>query len=243
MKRMVEAMQSDFVGSEVEIDEIFDDGISAYTSGVKMLAGSAQFLVQHGVAVDENTDFKDVDETNEVLYVSIDGKLAARYYLKYKADTEFIKLVNALGARGISVGIKTRNPGINSDIIARRCPELKYKVYTIKTPAKDESEQNLSKVTTDSGIVAAGKASSLAYPLLACCDLKKYYKFDMILRIASATLGAATVVANAITSGSAELSIISALLYQCVWMLPSILFGIFHFKHRSKKKKFKIVYR
>ena len=243
MKRMVEMMQGDFVGSAVLIDEIFDDGIAAHTEDAKMLAGSAQFLIQHGVAVDEETDFKDVDETNEVLYVSIDGKLAARYYLKYKADAEFIKLVNALGARGISVGIRTRNPGINSDIIARRCPELRYKVYTIKAPSKDENEQNLRRSTTDSGIVAAGKASSLAYPLLACCDLKKYYKVDMIVRIVSAALGAATVIANAITAGSANIGIISALLYQCVWMAPSLLFGILHFKHRSKKKKFKIVYR
>ena len=243
MKRMVEMMQGDFVGSAVLIDEIFDDGIAAHTEDAKMLAGSAQFLIQHGVAVDEETDFKDVDETNEVLYVSIDGKLAARYYLKYKADAEFIKLVNALGARGISVGIRTRNPGINSDIIARRCPELRYKVYTIKAPSKDENEQNLRRSTTDSGIVAAGKASSLAYPLLACCDLKKYYKVDMIVRIVSAALGAATVIANAITAGSANIGIISALLYQCVWMAPSLLFGMLHFKHRSKKKKFKIVYR
>ena len=243
MKRMVEMMQSDFIGSTVEIDEIFDDGISATAGEVKMLAGSAQFLIQHGIAVDEATDFKDVDENNEVLYVSIDGKLAARYYLKYKADPEFIKLVNALGSRGISVGIRTRNPGINSDIIARRCPELKYKVYTIKTPAKDEGEQNFVRNTTDSGIVAAGKASGLAYPLLACCDLKKYYKVDMIMRIVSAVLGAAAVIANAIMAGSADMGIISALLYQCVWMIPSFLFGILHFKHRSKKKKFKIVYR
>ena len=243
MKRMVEMMQSDFAGSEVEINEIFDDGISARTEGVEMLAGSAQFLRQHGVEVDERTDFKDVDEDNEVLYVSIDGKLAARYYLKYKPDMEFIKLVNALGARGISVGIRTRNPGINSDIIARRCPELRYKVYTIKTPAKNENELELKRVTTDSGIVASGKALSLAYPLLACCDLKRYYKVDMFIRIISAVLGTAVVIANAITSGSSDLNVLTALLYQCFWLLPTALFGLFHFKHRSKKKKFKIVYR
>ena len=243
MKRMVEMMQSDFVGSKVEIDEIFDDGISARTEGVVMLAGSDRFLKQHGVAVNTTTDFKDVDENNEILYISIDGKLAARYYLKYKADTEFIKLVNALGARGISVGIRTRNPGINSDIIARRCPELKYKVYTIKTPAKDENEQNLSRATTDSGLVAAGKALSLAYPLLACRDIKTYYKIDMFIRIISAALGVTGVVLNAIMANSADLNVLSVLLYQSFWFLPTILFGIFHFKHRSKKKKFKIVYR
>ena len=91
--------------------------------------------------------------------------------------------------------------------------------------------------------MAAGKALGLAYPLLACCDLKKYYKVDMIIRIVSAVLGAAAVIANAIMAGSADMDIISALLYQCVWMIPSFLFGILHFKHRSKKKKFKIVYR
>ena len=243
MKRMVEMMQSDFVGSKVEIDEIYDDGILARTEGVVMLAGSERFLRQHGVSVNATTDFKDVDENNEILYISIDGKLAARYYLKYKADTEFIKLVNALGACGISVGIRTRNPGISSDIIARRCPELKYKVYTIKTPAKDESEQSLTKSTTDSGLVAAGKALSLAYPLLACRDLKTYYKIDMIIRIVSAALGVAGVIANAIMANSADLNVLSVLLYQCFWFLPTALFGIFHFKHRSKKKKFKIVYR
>lgn len=243
MKRMVEVMQADFVGDDVYIDEVFDDGISAIAADARMLAGSPQFLRQHGVEVDEQNDFNDVDDTNEVLYISIDGKLAARYYLKYKADMEFVKLVNALGNRGISVGIRTRNPSINSDIIARRCPEMKYKVYTIKGASANEGAGEAYGGVTDSGLVATGKALSLAYPLLACCDLKKYYKVDMFIRIASAVVGGIFVVATAIMGRTLNISIFNILIYQLVWLLPSLLFGLLHFKHRSKRKKNKIVYR
>ena len=244
MKRMVEVMQGDFRSAEVKIDEIFDDGISAIADGSIMLAGSAQFLVQHGVAVDcTDDDFSDADASNEVLYVSIDGKLAARYYLKYKADMEFIKLVNELGARGISVGIRTRNPGINSDIIARRCPEMKYKVYTIKSQMQTDVESQQGKKTTDSGIVAVEKTASLAYPLLACCDLKKYYKIDKVVRIASAAIGALVVAVHVILGAQQLLSPFVVLIYQAFWFLPTVLFGIIHFRHRSKRKKIKILHR
>ena len=65
----------------------------------------------------------------------------------------------------------------------------------------------------------------------------------MFIRIISAALGVAGVILNAIMANSADLNVLSVLLYQSFWFLPTILFGIFHFKHRSKKKKFKIVYR
>ena len=242
MKTMVESMQSDFVGAEVALNEVFDDGISAVADGASMLAGSAQFLRQHGVEVDESVDFNDVDESNEVLYVAIDGRLAARYYLKYKADTEFIKLVNALGDRGVSVGLKTRNPAINSDIIARRCPELKYKVYTIKgqTANRDGGD---SQSVTDSGLVANGKASSLIYPLLVCCDLKKYYTVDMFIRFVSMAVAVMLITAGAILGVTSQFDVVTVMAYQLLWFLPSILFGIFHFKHHSKRKKFRIIYR
>ena len=242
MKKMVEVMQGDFAGSEAEIDEVFDDGVSMVAEGARMLAGSAQFLRQHGIEVDEATDFMDVDESNEVLYVSIDGKLAARYYLKYKPETEFIKLANALGARGISVGIRTRNPGINSDIIARRCPEMRYKVYTIKSRDRFENDTAV-KSTTDSGLVATGSELSLAYPLLAACDLKKYYKVDRYVRIVSAALGVVAIIINAILGSAENVSALNVVAHQLLWCLPTLLFGLFHFKHRSKRKKFKIVYR
>ena len=243
MRRMVEVMQSGVSDSNVVIDEIFDDGISARADGVEMLAGSAQFLRNHGVEVEPINSFKDNDGANEVLYVSIDGKLAARYYLKYKADPEFIKLVNELGARGVSVGIRTVNPAVNSDIIARRCQGLRYKIYTIKAPAKTKDEAEMRRSTTDSGIVALGRSLCLAYPLLACCDIKRYYKVDMFIRIASAAMGALAVIINAATSGGTEAGLLMTLLYQAVWLLPTVLFGVLHFNHRSKKKRFKIVYR
>ena len=242
MRTMVESMQSDFVGKDVSVREVFDDGISAVADGSDMLAGSAQFLRQHGVDVDESVDFNDVDESNEVLYVSIDGRLAARYYLKYKADVEFIKLVNALGARGISVGIKTRNPAINSDIIARRCPELKYKVYTIKSQTAI-GDADACQTVTDSGLVANGKASSLIYPLLVCCDLKKYYKVDMFIRFASTAVAAVMISVGAILGITNHINAVLVMAYQLFWFLPPILFGFFHFKHHSKRKKFRIVYR
>ena len=243
MKRMVEVMHSGISDSNVVIDEIFDDGISARADGVEMLAGSAQFLRNHGVEVETVNSFKDNDGSNEVLYVSIDGKLAARYYLKYKADPEFIKLVNELGARGVSVGIRTVNPAVNSDIIARRCQGLRYKIYTIKAPVKTKDEAEMRRATTDSGIVALGRSLCLAYPLLACCDIKTYYKVDMFVRIASAAIGSLAVIINATTAGGTEGALLMTLLYQVAWFLPTVLFGVLHFNHRSKKKKFKIVYR
>ncbi len=241
MKRMVEVMQGDFIDAEVKINEVFDDGVSATADGAEMLAGSARFLRQHGVEVNEKNDFKDVDETNEVLYVSIGGKVAARYYLKYRPDPEFVKLVNALGARGISVGVKTVNPGINSEIIARRCPDLRYKVYTIKSGGgrKDATAQSI----TDSGIVATEKPKQLIYPLLAAFDLKRYYKVDMILRIILASVSAIVSGVLAFGVGTDNVSPLAVILCQVICLLPATLYGLVHFRHRAKRKRIRIIYK
>ena len=160
------------------INGVFDDGISATVDGSEMLAGSAEFLALHGIKVNAKRDARDSDESNGVLYVSIDGKLAARYYIKYRPDRDFVRMVNMLGDIGVAVGIRTGNPSVNSDIIAKRCPEMRYKVYTIKSRTAVMEDIDSDRETTESGLYAKNKAVFLSAPLAAVKGLKKIYRND-----------------------------------------------------------------
>ena len=125
-----------------------------------------------------------------------------------------------LGDRGISVGIRTRNPGVNARIIEKRCPELKYRVYTLKSVPDDERDLVSHQNATSSGLIAHGKAANLAKPLVAAMKMKKYYKFDTYLRVVSAVIGAATVAVFAILGRLADIGSLMAAIYQLAWFIP-----------------------
>lgn len=235
LSRMVEAQDAQDRDGVI-ITGIFDDGISAEVDGAQMLAGSARFLEINGISTSATRDHRDADSSNEILYIVIDGKLAARYYIKYLPDPDFVEAVNLLGDKGISVGIRTRNPGVNSRIIEKRCPEMKYKVYTVRSVADDEKDLTSHKSVTESAIVAHGKASRLAQPLVAAISLKKCYKADMYVRIASAIVGALAVIAFAIMGRVGDLGAFWAVIYQLIWLAPSGLALALMMKKKSKDK-------
>ena len=215
-----------------EITGIFDNGISAVVESLPMLAGDATFMQINGVDINAPIDHRDADSQSEILYIAIEGRLAARYYIKYIPDEDFIGAVNMLGDSGISVGIRTRNPGVNARIIEKRCPSLKYKVYTIKAVSDDERDLVSHKTATVSGLVASGKASNLSYPLAAAMKMKKYYKVDAYLRMASAAVGAIFVLVFAILGRLADIGSLYAAIYQLVWFVPAA-FMLLMFKKKK----------
>ena len=232
MRRLVEIPEDEFDSSLCVIDGVFDDGISATVDSAEMLAGSAQFLEIHGIDVSSSEDARDRDRSNQILYVSINKELVARYYMKYRPDPDFIKTVNLLGNKGIAVGIRTRNPGVNSDIIAKRCPKMKYKVYAIKSGTKELDDLTSVRDITESGLYARGKSVYLAYPLIVSSELCNFYKYDIIVRAASAAFGALAVAVLAIFGKLGELTSLTSAVYQLVWIIPTVLASVFRFKKK-----------
>ncbi|MCI6501846.1 MAG: hypothetical protein MSA49_01245 [Clostridia bacterium] len=233
LARMVEAAGVKPEGAPAEIHGVFDNGISAFVDGSEMLAGSARFLELHGVELLTSEDERDVSEDNEILYIAIDGELAARYYLQYRPAPDFVKAVNLLGNRGIAVGIRTKNPAINSDIVARRCPRMQYKIYTIKSFATSEADLTSYKTRSDSSLCAIGRATELAYPLMAALDIKKYYKADRYIRVISTVVGALVAVSFALFGLLDQFNAVQMAIYQAAWTLPTLAYSFLKFsKHR-----------
>ena len=215
--------------SSVTLNGVFDDGVSATVEDSEMLAGSAQFLALHGVRISSDHDSRDGDGSKQVLYISINGTLSARYYIKYRPDRDFVKAMNMLGDNGIAVGIRTRNPGVNSDIIARRCPDLKYRVYTIKNECKNSDDLTSKRNNTESGLFAREKAIFLAYPLLAAKRMRRIYAADRYLRIVFAALGGIAVIIMAAFGLLREFNSVQAAAYQLACMLPTVVSSLICF--------------
>lgn len=230
ISRLVELPRERDVMAEVRINGVFDDGISATVDGDEMMAGSARFLSLHGISLPSDRDERDSDRSNEVLYISIGGAVAARYYIKYRPDRDFVKVLNRLGDGGVAVGIRTRNPGVNADIIARRCPDLKYRVYTIKSSSRGEDDLSSRRANTESGLFARGKAIYLAYPLLAAKKIRRIYRADRYVRIVSTVIGGATVVLLAMFGMLHEFNSLQAALYQLAWLIPTVAVSLISFK-------------
>jgi hypothetical protein len=161
-----------------------------------------------------------------VLYVSIDGRLAARFYINYRPDKDFVKAVNMLGDMGVAVGVRSHNPAINSDTIAARCPMLRYKVYAIKTGSGEEDDLSSKRETTESGICANRKAACLSIPFIAARRIKKIYEVDKKLRIVAAAAGGLFVILMWLFGMIHEFNSVWAAIYQLAWMIPTAILSL-----------------
>jgi hypothetical protein len=111
---------------------------------------------------------------------------------------------------------------------------MRYKIYAIKSGGGERDDVKSERDETESGICANSKAAFLSMPLAAAKLLKKIYRADSLLRLISASAGAAFVILMAMLGLVHEFNSVQAVLYQALWMLPPAIPAIRVFWRRKK---------
>lgn len=100
---------------------VYEDklGTSAWIYRKKILVGTRELLIHHGVAVPkEEFEKKYTRKGRKILYLAVTGQLQAMFVVSYNADPMLKRSLKKLEKSGITILVKSADPFINDENIA-----------------------------------------------------------------------------------------------------------------------------
>ncbi len=172
------------IDEPVELTDVSEKGISAYSGDSCIRIGSASYLGRFGVSV--NVDTTERKDGEKMLYASENGVLCLRMVLSYEANKALCKRIDRLRGYGIAVSLKTCDPCIDTELLMRTTgiePEL---LRAVKYALEDDRENDDGE--RDGGIVSTRGVEGLITALGNCArhgiTLKRLKAVSAVLSLA-----------------------------------------------------------
>ncbi|NLW73724.1 MAG: hypothetical protein GX057_02340 [Clostridiales bacterium] len=210
---------------DVKLIRIERGGVEAQIGGnLHMLCGSYDFLEKYGVYPKRNPRDEQLLAAGEVsiIYVAIDRRAAARLYIDYRVDPKFEEVARRLTMSNCRVAIRTCDPGIDEDMLARKRGEGAYRVEIIRRPM----DRCGAVETVDSGIVALGSPYDIKEPLSAAAKLSQMRRRILILSLGAFMLNILISALLAVTGLLAHAVSGLVALYMLLWSLPVLFMAL-----------------
>ena len=84
-----------------------------------VLVGTGEYMLENEfVPVEDNIDETFTGSMGSIMYMAIDGTLAAKFYIKYSVNSEFEKTLRAFYDAGVCVAVKTLDPCVTTELVS-----------------------------------------------------------------------------------------------------------------------------
>ena len=209
---------------EAQIVEHFSNGISAKIDGKDILVGTEDFLRLYDIeTTSDNIDESFLHSLGSIMYLSVDGALAAKFYIKYTMKRSFESVLHSFYDAGICVGIKTLDPCITTELVCKNLRGSNYPVAVIKNHSRS-NEPSIAE-ETDGAVVSLSGIHNFLRGFIKLDNLRNIYRTNTIISVVSALLGAGISVFLSL-AGSGSIGMLFIILFQLVWCVPTVLFSI-----------------
>jgi hypothetical protein len=211
---------------QVWLDSVTEDGVTARLSdGSRVVAGSASFLSAHGIYVRVSEKDQQLIDSKElsILFLAFDGKLGARFYVDYRPDPEFEALAGMLHEDGFRVAVRTLDPGIYEEMIARKCSPEMPEVGTVRAKSRELTSKTGHDAKVDGGLVCSDDPRRMLLPLRAIRNLRRLNRFSLRLYAIALLINMAVVVVLTACSAVGFMSSLFVSLYMLVWLATSLV--------------------
>ena len=172
------ALDSRITTKKAQNPEIEVDGIAGNVGLSRVLAGTAEYMHRHGIEIPDGASADAKLDTTKVIYAAEDGKLSAKFYIRYSFSEEFTMVLPLLKKEGVIPLIYTRDPNINDELLKLLTAGTdSMRVMKLLVPVStDEGARSRSESAT---IVTAGDKMDVASIVL---HAKKHKRFSDRLR-------------------------------------------------------------
>jgi Cu+-exporting ATPase len=196
-----------------------DGGIGGEVQGQPVLLGNHQFLLDMGVEIPEGT------MVNQAVYAAVDCELCAVYAISYaKMRSSSAGLVSLCSSRKLSPILVGRDFMITEDLIRN-----KFGVNTrnmVFPPQELRSALAQIQATPEDSALALATRDDLVgitYAVSGAKSLRTATNLGVALNIFGGILGMAIMLLLAYLGNTELLTPVNILLYQLVWIAPSLL--------------------
>ncbi len=207
-----------------EVDSvIYEDkmGTSAWIYQKKVLVGSRDLLVRHGVAVPK-IEYEEKYTRNgkrRALYLAIAGKISAMFIVSYSADAQLKKTLKRLEKSGITVILKSCDPFINEESLVDifGLPEGFVRVMAASNARIFEKYSGMAVEKSPAYAVHNSSAIGFISTVLGADKLVNTQKIISVLAAFGCAIGFAIAALLAFINGISHLGAMNIIIFQAIW--------------------------
>ncbi len=207
-----------------EVDSvIYEDkmGTSAWIYQKKVLVGSRDLLIRHGVAVPK-IEYEEKYTRNgkrRALYLAIAGKISAMFIVSYSADAQLKKTLKRLEKSGITVILKSCDPFINEESIMDifGLPEGFVRVMAAANGRIFEKYSDMAVEKSPAYAVHNSTAIGFISTVLGADKLVSAQKYISVLASFGCAIGFGVAALLAFIGGISHLGAMNIILFQAIW--------------------------
>lgn len=201
-------------------------GCSGWIYNYRVLVGNRDLLMKHNVNVqtkDEESKF--TKGGRRVVYLAVEGKVAAMFVVGYKADAGIAAYLRELEKNGVGLLVRTSDANITEDLIEQhfRLPHNYVKVISPVAGLmfKEISEQEIPNEPCR--ILHNGDIRMLLRSVAAAFSIGEQLKISTILQYIGTGLGVLIMAMFSFLSGLSQIGVVQVLLFEAVWTLLVVL--------------------
>lgn len=211
---------------EAQIIGFYKGGIKAEIDGKTVLVGRDDFmLINELVPIEDNIDEGFKDSLGSIMYMAVDGTLAAKLYIKYSINNEFENILRSFYDAGICVAVKTLDPCVTTELVEAFLEGENYPFAVINKGGDGIPESSVEE-KTNSAVISLSGIHSFLKGFIMADKLRNIYRINSAFGLASAVVGI-LFGALSITGFAGEVGTAFMLVYQLIWCLPSLLISSF----------------
>ncbi len=216
---------------DVEIVDITEDGIEAVISGKHIFYGKASYLHKNNFEPVFEVDDERIEFSGEacIAYLVCNDEVAAKLYISYSIDPDFINISKQLYRAGMCIGIKSFDPNIDDSLLGKYINMSKYAVKVLK--CRFLTEKTSTEERGDSGIVSKKSPKSLLKTLALCEKVNSVTRGALVIKLLSILLAFGITVFIMFKGISTfDFAGAYATLYQLFWMIPILGISLINIK-------------
>ena len=201
-------------------------GIIGYVNGRKVHVGNRDLLIGSQIEPPPREDETQYTNANkQMLYIAIDNKIAAMLVVTYTADRRKKNEMQRLEENGVSVVVKTTDPNVTVQNIARLFGIDTNSVAILKEPMTQEYEGLIigEEPRSDAVLATKGRIESMMSVISACIRARQNANFAVMLQNIAVALGFVFVAMLACFGSINSLSAFWLFLFELVMLLVLIL--------------------
>ena len=195
-------------------------GCSCWIHNHRALVGNRDLLVHHNVETpDRELEEKYKQMGKNVIYLAIEGKIAAMFIVVYKANQETAKYIRELEKDGLAIFFRTADANITERFLEREFGLPENVVKIINPVAGDMFAKicNEEKDRTDAKIIHDGSAKSMLAALHSAFVVNSFVNSSKLIQLIASVIGVITIALLTFLSGLSQIGVWQILAYQVVW--------------------------
>ncbi len=195
-------------------------GCSCWIHNHRVLVGNRDLLVHHNVETPDK-DLEDKYKSNgrNVVYLAIEGKIAAMFVVVYKANEETARYMRELEKDGITIFFRTADANITEKFLEREFQLPANVVKIINPVAGDMFSKVKSRYTerSDAKIIHDGGIKSMLSALHGTFVINSFVNSSRLIQLIASVIGAVIMALFTFMSGIAQIGVLQIIMYQVIW--------------------------